>query len=89
VPPPQWGCGGNPYVVNFTAIEAGYTGNFTAVSSNLQEATVAQTAPNAFTATDVWQYPGGQNGANFGIVVSDTLGNASVLDGDFNAICIP
>jgi hypothetical protein len=89
VPPAQWGCGGNPYQVNFNAIESGYTGNFTAVSSNLQVATVAQTAPNAFTATDVWQYPGGQNGANFGIVVSDTQGNASVLDGDFNAICLP
>ncbi|GEM_PF-2916597 len=89
VPPAQWGCGGNPYQQNFTAIESNYTGNFTAVSNNTQMATVSQSAPNAFTATDVWPYPSGQNGSSFGIIVSDTKGNASVLDGDFNAICLP
>jgi hypothetical protein len=89
VPPAQWGCGGNPYLQNFTAIEASYAGNFTAVSNNTQLATVSQSAPNAFSVTDVWQYPGGQNGSSFGIIVSDTQGNSSVLDGDFNGICLP
>lgn len=89
VPPAQWGCGGNPYVVNLTASESGYNGNFTAVGNNTQAATMVQTAKNAWTFTDIWQYPNGQNGPSYSVIVSDTIGNASILFVDFNAICLP
>jgi hypothetical protein len=89
VPPAQWGCGTYPGSTNFTASESGYTGSFSASSTNTQAATVTQTAPNAFTATDVWTYPDGQSGPDFIVYVSDTKGNTTEIFGDFNAECLP
>jgi len=89
VPPAQWTCGGNPYQLNFNASEANYTGLFTAVSTNTQAATVTPSSLSQFQVTDVWQYPGGQAGPNFQVLVSDNQGNTTELFGDFNAICLP
>lgn len=92
VPQSQWptgSCGPWPGTVNFTASESGYTGDFTAVSSNTGAATVSGPNTSSFTATDVWTYPSGENGPNFQVVVSDTNGNSTVMFGDFNAQCLP
>jgi len=89
VPPASWGCGGDPYVAGFTASETGYDGEFTAVSTDTDAATVTSSSTSAFTVTDVWPYPSGSPGPHFDITVSDTLGNSTYLTGDFNAECLP
>jgi hypothetical protein len=91
VPQNQWGagCGTWPGTENFTVSEAGYTGNFTAVSTNTNAATVTPSSMGPFTATDVWTYPSGENGPNFQIYVSDSNGNTTEMFGDFNAECLP
>jgi hypothetical protein len=56
----------------FTVSESGYSGSFTATSSNTAVVTVAQTSPSTFTVTSI-------GGGTATITVTDQQGNSATL----------
>jgi hypothetical protein len=89
-PNPSLGtCPAQYYTITFTAMEMGYSGNFTAVSANTTEVTVSPTtSTGAFTLTAPMLAAGSAQPAPTSIHVTDTMGNSANLPVTFNEVCL-